>query len=95
MHIYDVELKSQKYVIFKHISNKSGRRYVISRNYGIELSVTSDIVMNFEREYGGLFEAMKFFNVKNGVIVTFNQQDIFEKDGYTIHLTPAYKYLSK
>jgi predicted AAA+ superfamily ATPase len=51
--------------------------------------------MNFEREYGGLLSAMKFFNLKSGVIVTFNQQDTFEKDGYTVRLVPAYKFLSE
>lgn len=49
---------------------------------------------NFEREYNGLLDAMKFFKLGSGVIITSDQQDRFEKDGYTIELVPAYRYLS-
>ena len=51
--------------------------------------------MNFEREYDGLKNAMDFFGVKTGVIVTFNQQDRFEKDGCIVQLIPAHRYLSE
>ncbi len=51
--------------------------------------------MNLKREYDGLIEAMKYFDVKSGTIVTFNQKDHFEKDGYTVQLLPAHLYLSK
>ena len=48
---------------------------------------------NFQREYSGLVEAMKFFQMKEGVIVTLNQKDVFEKDGYTVKLIPAHEFL--
>jgi predicted AAA+ superfamily ATPase len=51
--------------------------------------------MNFKREYEGLKEAMNYFGVKTGVIVTFNQQDRFEENGLTIQLIPAHRYLSE
>src|SRR5690606_15960466 len=47
---------------------------------------------NFEREYSGLVAALHYFKVNHGVIVTLNQEDIFEKDGLTIEMVPAYKY---
>ncbi|MDD4545644.1 MAG: ATP-binding protein [Bacteroidales bacterium] len=50
---------------------------------------------NFEREYNGLLQAMKAFDLKTGTIVTLNSQDIFEKDGLTINLVPAHIYLTK
>ncbi len=50
---------------------------------------------NFEREYNGLLQAMKAFDLKTGTIVTLNSQDIFEKDGLTINLIPAHIYMSK
>ena len=50
--------------------------------------------MNFKREYSGLIEAMKFFQKKEGVIVTFNQKDLFEKDGYIVKLIPAHEFLA-
>jgi len=49
---------------------------------------------NFQREYSGLVEAMKFFQMKEGVIVTFNQKDVFEKDGFIVRLIPAHEYLT-
>lgn len=48
--------------------------------------------LNFQREYSGLVEAMKFFQMKEGVIVTLNQKDVFEKDGYTVKLIPAHEF---
>jgi predicted AAA+ superfamily ATPase len=51
--------------------------------------------INFEREYNGLLAAMIFFNTQEGVIVTYNQKDLLQKEGKTIRLIPAYEYLSK
>ena len=48
---------------------------------------------NFKREYNGLLEAMEAFNLAEGVIVTTNQADSFEKDGRTIHMVPANQFL--
>lgn len=47
---------------------------------------------NFEREYSGLVAALHYFKLNHGFIVTLNQEDIFEKDGLTIEMIPAYKY---
>lgn len=48
---------------------------------------------NLDREYNGLLEAMKEFKTNEGVIVTLDQKDRFEKDGVTVRLVPAYEYL--
>jgi len=48
---------------------------------------------NFEREYNGLVEAMKYFNINEGTIVTFNQKDIFEESGLKIKMIPATEFL--
>ena len=50
---------------------------------------------NFEREYNGLKEAIKTFNLSHGQIVTLNQADKFEENGMTIELVPANEFLSK
>ncbi|MGE0020689.1 MAG: ATP-binding protein [Draconibacterium sp.] len=49
--------------------------------------------LNFERELSGLMEAMKFFQKNEGLIITFNQKDIIEKEGYKVTLVPAHEYL--
>lgn len=48
---------------------------------------------NFEREYKGLLEAMRYLDLKEGYIITLNQQDTFEEDGRIIRMLPAYVYL--
>jgi predicted AAA+ superfamily ATPase len=50
---------------------------------------------NFDREYNGLIEAMQSLNLIEGVIITLNQTDTFEKEGLTVRMIPAYKYLSE
>jgi len=48
---------------------------------------------NFDREYNGLLEAMLYLDLKEGYIITLNQQDTFEKDGRVIRMLPAHVYL--
>jgi len=49
---------------------------------------------NFEREYNGLKEAMQFFKLSYGQIVTLNQSDKFVENGMTIELVPANDFLT-
>ena len=49
--------------------------------------------MNFEREYQGIQNVLKFFKLTSGTIVTSNQKDKFVKDGLTIRIIPAHEYL--
>lgn len=49
---------------------------------------------NFDREYNGLIEALRFFEVNQGIIVTMNQKDYFEKDGLIVDLIPAFEFLA-
>ena len=49
--------------------------------------------MNMERELQGLKSALDFFKMKEGVIVTHDQTDLFESDGTIIRLIPAWKYV--
>ena len=48
--------------------------------------LTSD---NKQRELNGLLEALSFFKLQKGYIVTFDQQDVLTLDGYEIKLLPA------
>ena len=48
---------------------------------------------NLDRELNGLFNAMKYFNMKTGTIVTFNNTDIIIKDNMKVEVIPAYVYL--
>jgi hypothetical protein len=47
---------------------------------------------NLDRELSGLYEAMDFFNINEGVIITNDQSDSFLKNGKTITTIPFYKW---
>lgn len=48
---------------------------------------------NKARETNGLLEAMDFFKMKTGIIVTQQQEDLLTFDSKTIRLIPAHKFL--
>jgi predicted AAA+ superfamily ATPase len=48
---------------------------------------------NKEREIAGLVEALNKFNLKEGLIITFDQEDKMKVEGKTIKLIPAWKWL--
>lgn len=48
---------------------------------------------NIDREINGLIEALTFFNIKKGTIITMNQKEEFKKDGKIIQAIPCYEYL--
>lgn len=49
---------------------------------------------NQDRELGGLMDAMDHYDLKKGLIITFDQEDQFRKEGKQIHILPAWKWLS-
>ncbi len=49
---------------------------------------------NLERELAGLYEALEFFGLKEGIIVTLNQKDKFTKKGLTAIVIPSYEFLT-
>ncbi|MGY6744434.1 MAG: ATP-binding protein [Cecembia sp.] len=56
------------------------------------VQVCWDLTMdNLKRELDGLWEAMRFFDQKEALLVTFNQEDEFEQEGYTIRVLPFHR----
>lgn len=49
---------------------------------------------NMKREVDGLREAMNFFKLKEGFIITMDQEDELKTDGGVIRLLPAWKWFS-
>lgn len=49
---------------------------------------------NIKRELEGLWEAIKFFDKKEGLLVTLAQEDEFEEDGFKIKVLPFQKLTS-
>ncbi len=50
---------------------------------------------NLDREIGGLLEAMVFFKLKEGVIVTLQQKDRYERDGMVVQVVTASDYMMR
>jgi len=48
---------------------------------------------NEKREMNGLVSAMKTFDLKEGTILTNDQDSTLESDGKTIHIKPVWKWL--
>ena len=46
-----------------------------------------------KRELAGLAEAMKEFNLKHGMLLTYNQENTVKHDGYEIPVLPTRKWL--
>jgi len=46
-----------------------------------------------EREVSGLLEAMKAYNLQEGLILTETEQDVIKEDGFQITVTPIWKWL--
>ncbi len=93
-------------LIFLHLRRKNKEIYYFSEKHECdfvvsEMGAVSEVVQvcfdlnqdNMDRELSGLFEALEFFNLKSGTIVTLNQNDHFVKNGLTASIVPGYKYL--
>jgi len=48
---------------------------------------------NKEREIAGLLEAMEQFNLKEGTIITHNQEEKIQKKGRAVKVIPAWKWM--
>ncbi|MEI6575232.1 MAG: DUF4143 domain-containing protein [Bacteroidota bacterium] len=48
---------------------------------------------NLNRELNGLLNAMRFFKLKKGIIVTFDKQDFIKQDGLEVEVVPAHQFL--
>jgi predicted AAA+ superfamily ATPase len=50
---------------------------------------------NEVREYNGLFDAMKFFTMTTGTIITFNQEDTLIRNDMRVNVVPAHRFFHK
>ena len=84
---------------YKHIFYYAGKGecdFIVMENNAAKEAIQVCFTINdenFDREYKGLLEAMQNLGINKGSIITFNQSDIFEKDGITIKMIPAHEFL--
>jgi hypothetical protein len=90
-----IELKRRGKEIF-YYSEKNECDFVIKE--GTKITQAIQVCYNLneenrEREIAGLISAMKQFNLKEGLILTYNQDDKFKVEGKTIKVLPIWKWL--
>ncbi len=92
-----VELKRRGKEIFFHKGNKECDFIVRDKNkiaHAIQVTFQID-ERNRDREILGLLEAMKKYDLSEGLIITDNQQSEITEDSKKINLVPAWKWLSQ
>ncbi len=92
--IVNLHLKRMGYEVF-YFYNKRECDFVIQEGMKIRkvIQVTYELNSNNrEREFQGLLEAMKYFKLKNGIILTNDHEEVMDIDGFKIVITPAWKW---
>lgn len=92
--------------VFLHLRQQAGQLYYFRENKECDfvwfqnkkckmvLQVCTEINSdNLQRETNGLLEAMNYFNLEEGTIVTLNQSDTLELSGNAIRLIPVHEFL--
>ncbi len=91
------ELRRQGKELYYFNENKSECDFVVMKNERIEqvIQVCYELLPeNREREINGLKDAMEFFKIDNGLIVSFNQRDSFILNSKRIEILPAWEFLT-
>ena len=94
-------------VVFYHLLHKSKELFYFNENgkecdfVRLENGKCKELVQvcwelntdNESREIGGLLDAMDFFKLNIGTIITLNTNDLIKKDGKTINIVAASEFL--
>lgn len=89
-----LELKRKNKEVF-YFQEKNECDFIVREKNKIiqAIQVCSELTeSNKEREITGLIEAMDEFKLKEGTIITLNQEETIKQDNLTIKLIPAYKW---
>lgn len=92
------ELRRLKKEIYYYNENGKECDFVICRNKTVEQVMQVCYELNSDnesREIAGLMDAMDFFKLKEGVILTFNQEDVISHNKKRIKVVPAFRYFSQ
>ena len=89
------ELRRQKKTLHYFSENAKECDFVVSDDNKVSnlIQVCHNLsTENEKREINGLLEAMEFFNLEKGFILTLNQEDSITVHGKRIEVVPVYKY---
>ncbi|MFC1613562.1 ATP-binding protein [Patescibacteria group bacterium] len=89
----ELKRRGQELYFFK---DKQECDFIIKEKTKIQQAIQVTHILskyNTEREIKGLIGAMDKFKLKNGLILTNNQEDIIKRDNFTITVMPVWKWL--
>ena len=89
------ELRGRNKTLYYFNENSKECDFVVCSNLEVEevIQVCYDLNLdNQKREINGLLDAMNYFNLKTGTIITMNQEDVILQNGKRITVIPAFKY---
>ena len=92
-----VELKRRSFELYYH-RNKRECDFLVKAGTKIiqAIQVCSDITSwNENREIEGLYEAMEQYNLKDGLLLSTDQEEIRSIKNKTIHIMPTWKWILK
>ena len=92
------ELRRRGKKLYYFNENKAECDFVVMKNEKIEqvIQVCYELLPeNREREICGLKEAMDFFKIDKGLIISFNQRDAFMHNGKRVEVLPAWEFLNQ
>lgn len=90
-----IELKRKGHEIFYH-KVKCVCDFIIKKGFDITNPIQVCYELNDEnqeREFGGILEVCKLYNLKKGLVLTYNQEDIFNIENIEIKVLPIRKWL--
>lgn len=90
-----IELKRRNQEVY-YFSGKKECDFIIKEKTKVIKAIQTCYTLNdnnSEREIDGLLEAMKKFDFKKGMILTFDQEQEIKRDGATITVKPVWKWL--
>jgi predicted AAA+ superfamily ATPase len=93
-------------MVFLHLRKQEPELYYFTEQFNCDFVVTKRNRVeqaiqvcaelkqdNLENELNGLFEAMNFFDLPKGTVVTLNQTDRFERDGRVVQVIPFHEFV--
>jgi predicted AAA+ superfamily ATPase len=89
-------------IVFIELKKKEENVYYFKNNFECDFVVPSKSAIqvvwelnedNKKREINGLLEAMRYFRIKKGIILTYNQQQEIKEGQYKIKVIPVWRWL--
>lgn len=93
-----IALRRRGYDLFYFEEERKECDFLLCRHNQPEAVVQVCLELNSDneaRELDGLVQAMTYFNLTEGLILTENQEDETRQDNRTIHITPVWKWLAE